>query len=73
MCLMCEEQELYDLYLEQLERARLAALGEARAPNANWMWPRFAQPAGASAPEPTAETAAPRAGKSAFVCDTPGE
>ena len=75
MCLMCEEQELYDLYLEQFERARLAALGEIRAPNANWMWPSFAQPAGAPAPEPAAvaETPAPRAGKPAFVCDTPGE
>jgi hypothetical protein len=74
MCLMCEEQELYDLYLEQLERARLAALGETRAPDANWMWPGFAQPAGAPAPQPAAaETPAPRTNKSAFVCDTPGE
>jgi hypothetical protein len=75
MCLMCEEQELYDLYLEQLERARLAALGEARAPDANWMWPSFAQPAGAAAAVPAAAAAAPapRAGSSAFVCDSPGE
>ena len=65
MCLMCEEQELYDLYLEQLERAQKAARGEASAPNANGMWPSFAPPG-----EP-ARTAA--ADKPAFICDTPGE
>ena len=71
MCLMCEEQELYDLYLEQLQRARRAANGELTAPNANWMWPRFTQPA----PAEPAATVAPTAGTetSRFICDTPGE
>ena len=69
MCLMCEEQELYDLYLEQLERARKATLGETPAPNANWMWPSVAQPA-----EPVSTSKeAPGADKPAFICDTPGE
>ena len=69
MCLICEEQELYDLYLEQLERARRAAGGETAKPNANWMWPRFAQPA-----EPPATTLpAAGASKPGFICDTPGE
>jgi hypothetical protein len=72
MCLMCEEQELYDLYLEQLERARNAASGETTAPNANWMWPRFTQPAATAEPAATVAPTA-RAETSRFICDTPGE
>jgi hypothetical protein len=66
--MMCEEQELYDLYLEQLERARRAARGELPAPNAGWMWPSHARP-----DEPAPAPAPPQRAQPAFVCDTPGE
>jgi hypothetical protein len=63
MCLMCEEEDLYFLYLERLEAARKAARGETAPPNPSWLWPGVAQ--GAAAPEPTAK---PGPG---FVCDAP--
>jgi len=64
MCLMCEQEDLYFLYLERLDQARRAARGEASPPNANWLWP-------------SAATAAPPAARPkavanpAFVCDAP--
>jgi hypothetical protein len=65
MCLMCEEEDLYFLYLERLEAARTAARGETVPPNPSWLWPTLAQSASAAAPEPTAK---PRSG---FMCDAP--
>jgi hypothetical protein len=80
MCLMCEEEDLYFLYLEQRERAEKLARGETSSPDPGWLWPAFvaagaplAAPARLAAPAPPAESseaAKPRA-PSAFVCDTP--
>ena len=75
MCLMCEEEDLYFLYLEQRERAEKLARGETSSPDPGWLWPAFvAAPAPLAAPAPvpaaSSETAKPRA-PSAFVCDTP--
>jgi hypothetical protein len=39
MCLMCEQEDLYFLYLERVEQARRAARGEGAPANANWLWP----------------------------------
>jgi hypothetical protein len=69
MCLMCEEEDRYFLYLEQLERAQKAARGETSPPNPNWLWPTFAQTP--TAPELPIEPRVER--KSTFVCDTPDE
>jgi hypothetical protein len=71
MCLACEQEDLYFLYLERLEQARRAAFGENRAPNPNWMWPGAS--ANEPAPAPDHEPKAPgkTAAKNAFVCDTP--
>jgi hypothetical protein len=63
MCLMCEEEDLYFLYLERLEAARKAARGETAPPNPSWLWPALTQ--GAAAPEPTAKRVP------GFVCDAP--
>jgi hypothetical protein len=65
MCLACEQEDLYFLYLERLEQARRAAFGEKPAANPNWMWGSAPAPAAAPA---EASRATP---KSAFVCDTP--
>ena len=65
MCLICEEEDLYFLYLERLERARKEARGERAPPNPAWLW--SAQPASA---EPAAIGRA-ASEKSRFVCDTP--
>ena len=48
MCLMCEEEDLYFLYLERRERAQKAARGETAPPDPTWLWPSFvtAQSAG---------------------------
>jgi len=67
MCLMCEEEDLYFLYLEQRERAERLARGETTPPNAGWLWPSFVN---APIPAAPAESARPRA-QSNFVCDTP--
>jgi hypothetical protein len=64
MCLACEQEDLYFLYLERLEQARKAARGEQAPPDPNWMWPGAAAP-GVAAQAPRAEA------KAAFVCDTP--
>jgi hypothetical protein len=67
MCLICEEEDLYFLYLERLERARKAARGEAAPPNANWLWPTLAP----SAPAKAAEGAKPGGESPRFTCDAP--
>jgi hypothetical protein len=64
MCVMCEEEDRYFLYLEQLERAQKAARGETAPPNPNWLWPTFAA---------TAEPPAKPRKQPTFVCDAPGE
>jgi hypothetical protein len=67
MCLMCQEEDLYFLYLERLEREKKAARGETAAPDANWLWR-------ASSVVPAAEatdTARPPPRNSRFACDTP--
>ena len=65
MCLMCEEEDLYFLYLERLEAARKAARGETLSPNPSWLWPHFAESASAAASEPAAKP------RSDFICDAP--
>ena len=71
MCLLCQEEDLYFLYLEQMERAVKAARGEAEAaPQANWMWPNFAQADTSAAPKP-AQAGGAATPQSAFVCDAP--
>jgi hypothetical protein len=74
MCLMCQEEDLYFLYLEQMEREAKAARGEVATTQANWMWPSFAKSDAISVPaDPAApaKTNAPAATPSAFVCDDP--
>jgi len=68
MCLMCEQEDLYFLYLERLEQARKAAQGETAPANPHWLWPAAATAAPAAVEPPNA----PRA-KSPFVCDAPDE
>jgi len=63
MCLMCEEQDLYFLYLERVEQARRIARGETAEPNPSWLWPTAARFAAPAMPEPVA--------KPGFVCDAP--
>jgi hypothetical protein len=65
---MCEEEDLYFLYLERLEQACKAARGETASANPHWLWP--AHPAAAAVQPATASK--PRAEKPAFVCDAPG-
>jgi hypothetical protein len=64
MCVLCQEEDLYFLYLEQMEREAKAARGETSAPSANWMWPNLA-------PRETIAPAAAKPAASAFVCDAP--
>jgi hypothetical protein len=64
MCLMCEQEDLYFLYLERVEQARRAARGEGAPANANWLWPMVA-----TGVSPTAQPHVDA--KPAFVCDTP--
>jgi hypothetical protein len=71
MCLMCQEEDLYFLYLEQMEREAKAARGEAAVAQANWMWPSFAKGEEIAVPAAPAKTNAPAAASSAFVCDDP--
>jgi hypothetical protein len=73
MCLLCQEEDLYFLYLEQMEREAKAARGDAAPAQANWMWPSFAKGEGADAISvpPSAGTGAGPAPASAFVCDDP--
>jgi len=63
MCLMCEQEDLYFLYLERLEAARKAARGETASANPSWLWPTLTQSASPAATEPSAK---PRPG---FICD----
>ena len=62
---MCQEEDLYFLYLERIEREKRAARGETAPPDANWLW-RMPGPG----PSPDAASAAPGTG-SRFACDTP--
>ena len=72
MCVLCQEEDLYFLYLEQMERAAKAQRGETDGARANWMWPSFAQPAAAAAPGLAFTPAAvPAPAASTFVCDEP--
>jgi hypothetical protein len=69
MCLMCEEEDLYFLYLEQRERERQRERGETNPANPNWLWPNFVTaPATTAAP---AQDATPErvAATPAFTCD----
>ena len=69
MCLMCQEEDLYFLYLEQRERERQRERGDTNAANPNWLWPSFVTPpanTAASAPAAAPERVAP---KPAFTCD----
>jgi hypothetical protein len=73
MCLLCQEEDLYFLYLEQMAREAKAARGETDPAQANWMWPSFAKTDASgevtTAPAPT--SAQKPAQTSAFVCDDP--
>jgi hypothetical protein len=73
MCLMCQEEDLYFLYLEQRERERQRARGETNAANPNWLWPSFVtMPAETSAPvEASGQRATPERARAtpAFICD----
>jgi hypothetical protein len=69
MCLMCEQEDLYFLYLERLEQEKRLARGVVSPPDANWLWPALAA-APADAPAPAAPR---RETKPGFICDTPGE
>jgi hypothetical protein len=68
MCLMCQEEDLYFLYLERIEREKKAARGETAPPDANWLWraSSVAQPAEAT----DAASTQPRT-TSRFTCDAP--
>ena len=65
MCLMCQEEDLYFLYLERMEREKRAARGEISPPDAKWLWRAAGEPAAAKA-----ASDAPR-GDSRFSCDAP--
>ena len=68
MCLMCEEEDLYFLYLERLDQEKRRAAGETTAANANWLWPRHSPPE----PEGGARaTQAPVKTLPNFICDAP--
>ena len=71
MCLMCEEEDLYFLYLERLERENKAARGESSPPDAHWLWPALASAQPADAAQVTAAKTRPAA-KPTFACDAPG-
>jgi hypothetical protein len=78
MCLMCEQEDLYFLYLEQREKR---ARRETSPPDPNWLWPTFvatpSRPAPVPAPpaEPARAVKPPEATKPhldpTFVCDAP--
>ena len=78
MCLLCQEEDLYFLYLEQMEREARAARGGTAVTQANWMWPSFAKGDAAgddavvfAAPVTSGAAAQKSSQKSAFVCDDP--
>lgn len=68
MCLICEEEDLYFLYLERIERAQKAARGERATANPAWLW--SAPPVSDVKPAPVGR---PRAEKPIFACDAPNE
>jgi hypothetical protein len=69
MCLMCQEEDLYFLYLEQRERAQQRERGETAPADPNWLWPSFVTASASAIPVSQAppERAADR--KSGFTCD----
>jgi len=73
MCLLCQEEDLYFLYLEQMAREAKAARGETDQAQPNWMWPSFAKPdaTGDVVTEAVPASAQKPAQTSAFVCDDP--
>jgi hypothetical protein len=66
MCLMCQEEDLYFLYLERMERERRAARGEVVQPDASWLWRSAREAQAAEAP-----AKAPSPAVSPFACDVP--
>jgi hypothetical protein len=73
MCLMCEQEDLYFLYLEQRERAEKRARRETSPPDPNWLWPAFVaaeRPAPPARPAQPTEAIEPRP-RPAIACDTP--
>ena len=68
MCLMCEEEDLYFLYLERMEREKRLARGEVSPPDANWLW----RPSSPAQPSATAdEGRTPPRSNPQFSCDAP--
>jgi hypothetical protein len=81
MCLMCEQEDLYFLYLEQRERAEKRARRETSPPDPNWLWPTFVATLSRPAPVPARPAEPARAVKPpdatkphldpTFLCDAP--
>jgi hypothetical protein len=79
MCLMCEQEDLYFLYLEQRERAEKRSRREISPPDPNWLWPAFVAMPSRKVParsaEPKRAVEPPEATKPrpdpTFVCDEP--
>jgi hypothetical protein len=77
MCLMCEQEDLYFLYLEQREQAEKRARREISPPDPNWLWPAFVATPSRLEPEqlakPERAVEPPEATKThpTFVCDAP--
>jgi len=67
MCLICEEEDLYFLYLERLEWAQKAARGEGATPDANWLWSALPRPGTPATPRDRKSDD----GKPRFICDAP--
>ena len=70
MCLLCQEEDLYFLYLERQAQAERAARGETAPASANWLWPAFVQNGAKRAPAAAARDKTTDK-RSAFTCDEP--
>jgi hypothetical protein len=66
MCVLCQEEDLYFLYLERQAQAEKAARGETPPASASWLWPSFVQGGADTAPADAAKRK-----PSAFICDAP--